>query len=169
MIGRHEAVRAAAPREVARRRVEAELSARDEPTRREGRVPALANVTVERHVESLGREVDHAAWVTIQIGCDNSCAFCIVPSVRGSEVSRRMGDIVHEVESLVAGLSLPCFESLGFVGTYRGKQTGAGRKSVTMRLVFRAADRTLKREDADAAMHSLAEALKARLGAEIRS
>ena len=74
-----------------------------------------------------------------------------------------------EVESLVAGLSLPCFESLGFVGTYRGKQTGAGRKSLTMRLVFRAPDRTLKREDADAAMHSLAEALNARLGAEIRS
>jgi tRNA-2-methylthio-N6-dimethylallyladenosine synthase len=48
------------------------------------------------------REVDHAAWVTIQIGCDNSCAFCIVPSVRGREVSRRMGDILHEVEGLVA-------------------------------------------------------------------
>ena len=46
------------------------------------------------------REVDHAAWVTIQIGCDNSCAFCIVPSVRGKEVSRRTGDIVHEVEEL---------------------------------------------------------------------
>ena len=46
------------------------------------------------------RDVDHAAWVTIQIGCDNSCAFCIVPSVRGKEVSRRMGDIVHEVEEL---------------------------------------------------------------------
>ena len=44
------------------------------------------------------REVDHSAWVTIQIGCDNSCAFCIVPAVRGAEVSRRMGDIVHEVE-----------------------------------------------------------------------
>src|ERR1044071_1616448 len=43
------------------------------------------------------RDVDHAAWVTIQIGCDNSCAFCIVPAVRGREVSRRMGDIVHEV------------------------------------------------------------------------
>src|SRR4051812_3617931 len=48
------------------------------------------------------REVDHRAWVTIQIGCDNSCAFCIVPSVRGAEVSRRMGDIVREVEELVA-------------------------------------------------------------------
>ncbi len=48
------------------------------------------------------REVDHKAWVTIQIGCDNSCAFCIVPSVRGAEVSRRMGDVVREVEELVA-------------------------------------------------------------------
>ncbi len=46
------------------------------------------------------RDSDHSAWVTIQIGCDNSCAFCIVPSVRGKEVSRRMGDIVHEVEDL---------------------------------------------------------------------
>jgi tRNA-2-methylthio-N6-dimethylallyladenosine synthase len=46
------------------------------------------------------REVDHGAWVTIQIGCDNTCAFCIVPSVRGREVSRRTGDIVREVEEL---------------------------------------------------------------------
>jgi tRNA-2-methylthio-N6-dimethylallyladenosine synthase len=46
------------------------------------------------------REVDHAAWITIQIGCDNTCAFCIVPSVRGKEVSRRMGDVVREVEEL---------------------------------------------------------------------
>jgi len=46
------------------------------------------------------RESNHSAWVTIQIGCDNSCAFCIVPSVRGKEVSRRMGDIVHEIEDL---------------------------------------------------------------------
>lgn len=43
------------------------------------------------------RESNHSAWVTIQIGCDNTCAFCIVPSVRGKEVSRRMGDIVHEI------------------------------------------------------------------------
>lgn len=48
------------------------------------------------------RESNHSAWVTIQIGCDNTCAFCIVPSVRGKEVSRRMGDIVHEIEELAA-------------------------------------------------------------------
>ncbi len=42
----------------------------------------------------------HAAWVTIQIGCDNSCAFCIVPAVRGPEVSRPFGEIVAEVEAL---------------------------------------------------------------------
>jgi tRNA-2-methylthio-N6-dimethylallyladenosine synthase len=48
------------------------------------------------------RESRHSAWVTIQIGCDNSCAFCIVPQVRGKEVSRRLGDIVAEVEALAA-------------------------------------------------------------------
>ena len=46
------------------------------------------------------RELPYAAWVNIQTGCDNSCAFCIVPSVRGPEVSRPMDAIVHEVELL---------------------------------------------------------------------
>jgi tRNA-2-methylthio-N6-dimethylallyladenosine synthase len=40
--------------------------------------------------------------VTIQVGCNNTCTFCIVPSVRGIEVSRRPGDIVREVERLAA-------------------------------------------------------------------
>ena len=46
------------------------------------------------------REVPWAGWVTIQIGCDNSCAFCIVPSVRGEEMSRPFGDVVDEVQRL---------------------------------------------------------------------
>ncbi len=45
-----------------------------------------------------------AAWVTIQMGCDNNCAFCIVPAVRGPEVSRPFGQIVTEITGLaVAG------------------------------------------------------------------
>ncbi len=48
------------------------------------------------------REVDHAAWVTIQIGCDNNCAFCIVPAVRGPEISRPFGELVDEVRRLAA-------------------------------------------------------------------
>ena len=48
------------------------------------------------------REVDHSAWVTIQVGCNNTCTFCIVPAVRGPEVSRRPGDVIAEVERLVA-------------------------------------------------------------------
>jgi len=43
------------------------------------------------------REVPWAAWVTIQIGCDNTCAFCIVPAVRGKEISRPFDDVVAEV------------------------------------------------------------------------
>ncbi len=46
------------------------------------------------------RQVDHAAWVTIQIGCDNNCAFCIVPSVRGPEVSRPFGQLIDEITQL---------------------------------------------------------------------
>jgi tRNA-2-methylthio-N6-dimethylallyladenosine synthase len=48
------------------------------------------------------REVAHAGWVTIQIGCDNSCAFCIVPAVRGREISRGFVDVVDEVRGLAA-------------------------------------------------------------------
>jgi tRNA-2-methylthio-N6-dimethylallyladenosine synthase len=48
------------------------------------------------------READHAAWVTIQVGCDNSCAFCIVPSVRGREISRPLDELVDEVRQLAA-------------------------------------------------------------------
>jgi tRNA-2-methylthio-N6-dimethylallyladenosine synthase len=48
------------------------------------------------------RDQAWAAWVTIQIGCDNNCAFCIVPAVRGPEISRPFRQIVAEVEHLAA-------------------------------------------------------------------
>ena len=46
------------------------------------------------------RETSYNSWVTIQIGCDNNCAFCIVPAVRGEEMSRPYADIVAEVAQL---------------------------------------------------------------------
>jgi tRNA-2-methylthio-N6-dimethylallyladenosine synthase len=48
------------------------------------------------------RELAHSAWVTITVGCNNSCTFCIVPIVRGPEVSRRPGEIIVEVQRLAA-------------------------------------------------------------------
>jgi tRNA-2-methylthio-N6-dimethylallyladenosine synthase len=48
------------------------------------------------------RELRHSAWVSIQVGCNNTCTFCIVPAVRGREVSRRPGDILAEVRGLAA-------------------------------------------------------------------
>ena len=48
------------------------------------------------------RANSYNAWVTIQIGCDNNCAFCIVPAVRGVEISRLFTDVVAEVERLAS-------------------------------------------------------------------
>jgi tRNA-2-methylthio-N6-dimethylallyladenosine synthase len=47
------------------------------------------------------RESAYAAWVSISVGCNNTCTFCIVPALRGKEVDRRPGDILAEVTSLV--------------------------------------------------------------------
>lgn len=46
------------------------------------------------------RQLPFAAWVTVQVGCDNKCAFCIVPSVRGREISRPFAEVVSEVRQL---------------------------------------------------------------------
>jgi tRNA-2-methylthio-N6-dimethylallyladenosine synthase len=46
------------------------------------------------------REVAHHAWVSIAVGCDNACTFCIVPLVRGPQRSRPVGDVLAEVQRL---------------------------------------------------------------------
>jgi tRNA-2-methylthio-N6-dimethylallyladenosine synthase len=48
------------------------------------------------------RESAYAAWVSISVGCDNTCTFCIVPSLRGKEQDRPPSDVIREVEMLVA-------------------------------------------------------------------
>src|SRR5512133_1251304 len=82
-----------------------------------GSLPALlerARVQEEAQVEILEslevfpstlptrRESAYAAWVSVRVGCDNTCTFCIVPSLRGKEKDRRPGDILGEIRALVA-------------------------------------------------------------------
>ncbi len=82
-----------------------------------GSLPALlerARVQEEAQVEILEslevfpstlptrRESAYAAWVSISVGCNNTCTFCIVPALRGKEKDRRPGDILAEIEALVA-------------------------------------------------------------------
>jgi tRNA-2-methylthio-N6-dimethylallyladenosine synthase len=81
-----------------------------------GSLPALldrARVQEEAQVEILEslevfpstlptrRESAYAAWVSVSVGCNNTCTFCIVPSLRGKEKDRRPGDILGEVRALV--------------------------------------------------------------------
>ena len=48
------------------------------------------------------RDSVHSGWVSISVGCNNTCTFCIVPSLRGKERDRRPGEILAEIEALVA-------------------------------------------------------------------
>ena len=48
------------------------------------------------------RDSTYAGWVSISVGCNNTCTFCIVPSLRGKEKDRRPGEILAEIEALVA-------------------------------------------------------------------
>ncbi|MDR3070279.1 MAG: tRNA (N6-isopentenyl adenosine(37)-C2)-methylthiotransferase MiaB [Propionibacteriaceae bacterium] len=47
------------------------------------------------------RGSEYAAWVSISVGCNNTCTFCIVPSLRGKETDRRPSDVLAEIKMLV--------------------------------------------------------------------
>jgi tRNA-2-methylthio-N6-dimethylallyladenosine synthase len=71
------------------------------------RVQAEAQVEIAEALEVFPsslparRESAYAAWVSISVGCDNTCTFCIVPALRGTERDRRPGDVLAEVRALV--------------------------------------------------------------------
>jgi tRNA-2-methylthio-N6-dimethylallyladenosine synthase len=50
----------------------------------------------------VSRDSAYSAWVAISVGCNNTCTFCIVPSLRGREEDRRPGDVLAEVSALAA-------------------------------------------------------------------
>jgi tRNA-2-methylthio-N6-dimethylallyladenosine synthase len=47
------------------------------------------------------RESPYSAWVSVSVGCDNTCTFCIVPALRGKETDRRPDDVLAEIRALV--------------------------------------------------------------------
>ncbi|MEM8756369.1 MAG: phenylalanine--tRNA ligase subunit beta [Planctomycetota bacterium] len=72
------------------------------------------------------------------------------------------------VSVALAGDGIEHFESVGFVGTFRGDAVGAGKKSVTARLRFRSAQGTLRRDDVEPQMQRLVDSAVSTLGAEVR-
>lgn len=74
-----------------------------------------------------------------------------------------------DVESSLGALALEYHAGTRFVSTFRGKQIGPGRKSVTVRLAFRAPERTLRHEEVDPQMQRATDAMKSHFGAEIRA
>ncbi|GLW21504.1 tRNA-2-methylthio-N(6)-dimethylallyladenosine synthase [Microbispora amethystogenes] len=71
------------------------------------RIAEEAQVEIRESLETFPstlpsrRESAYAAWVAISVGCNNTCTFCIVPSLRGKERDRRPGDVLNEVRTLV--------------------------------------------------------------------
>jgi tRNA-2-methylthio-N6-dimethylallyladenosine synthase len=68
----------------------------------EAQVEILESLEVFPSTLPARRESSYAGWVSISVGCDNTCTFCIVPALRGTEKDRRAGDILAEVRALVA-------------------------------------------------------------------
>ncbi|SDD99292.1 tRNA (N6-isopentenyl adenosine(37)-C2)-methylthiotransferase MiaB [Nocardioides lianchengensis] len=68
----------------------------------EAQVEILESLDVFPSTLPTKRESAYAAWVSISVGCNNTCTFCIVPALRGKEKDRRPGDVLAEVRALVA-------------------------------------------------------------------
>ncbi|WP_308221141.1 tRNA (N6-isopentenyl adenosine(37)-C2)-methylthiotransferase MiaB [Nocardia sputi] len=68
---------------------------------REAQVEILESLEAFPSALPAKRESAYAGWVSISVGCNNTCTFCIVPALRGREVDRRPGDVLAEVQALV--------------------------------------------------------------------
>jgi tRNA-2-methylthio-N6-dimethylallyladenosine synthase len=68
----------------------------------EAQVEILESLDVFPSTLPTKRDSAYAAWVSISVGCNNTCTFCIVPALRGKEKDRRPGDVLAEIRALVA-------------------------------------------------------------------
>ena len=69
---------------------------------REAQVEIVEALEVFPSTLPARRESAYSAWVAVSVGCNNTCTFCIVPSLRGTERDRRPPDVLAEIEALVA-------------------------------------------------------------------
>jgi len=67
----------------------------------EAQIEILESLEVFPSTLPARRDSTHSGWVSISVGCNNTCTFCIVPSLRGKEKDRRPGDILSEIRMLV--------------------------------------------------------------------
>jgi phenylalanyl-tRNA synthetase beta chain len=157
----------------------------------DGAAPWLApGAVVSLAGQAVGRIGVIAAAVCRQFGLDGPVAAAeleLEPLVRTyppdteahalpafPAVERDISAVVDEgvswqrLHDLVEGLGLEHLEAVEFVGAFRGRQIGPGRKSITVRLRFRAADRTLVHESVDLQAEAAMKAFASELGAEIR-
>ena len=67
----------------------------------EAQVEILESLDVFPSTLPTKRDSAYAAWVSVSVGCNNTCTFCIVPALRGKEKDRRPGDVLAEVRALV--------------------------------------------------------------------
>ncbi len=68
---------------------------------KESQVEILESLEVFPSTLPARRDAAHSAWVSISVGCNNTCTFCIVPALRGREKDRRPADILNEIKVLV--------------------------------------------------------------------
>jgi tRNA-2-methylthio-N6-dimethylallyladenosine synthase len=67
----------------------------------EAQVEILESLEVFPSTLPTKRDSTYSGWVSISVGCNNTCTFCIVPSLRGKEKDRRPGDVLAEIQALV--------------------------------------------------------------------
>ena len=68
---------------------------------REAQVEILESLETFPSTLPTRRDSAYSGWVSISVGCNNTCTFCIVPSLRGKERDRRPGEILAEIKALV--------------------------------------------------------------------
>ncbi len=105
----------------------------------EAQVEILESLEVFPSTLPTRRESAYAAWVSVSVGCNNTCTFCIVPALRGVEKDRRPGDILNEIRALVDEGVLEITLLGQNVNSY-GRDLGAGQYRPQFADLLRAID-----------------------------